>query len=61
MFEVTCVVTAVQTGLGLAALIAIADVPHLAFNRRSFVVYFIDHAFDAALMAIMAASVTFFL
>ena len=54
-------VTAVQTGLGLAALIAIADVPHLAFNRRSFVVYFIDHAFDAALMAIMAASVTFFL
>ena len=60
MLQVASVVTAIKTGLGLAALVSIADVPHIAFNRRSFVVYLIDHSFDAALLATMCACITYF-
>ncbi|XP_041370583.1 uncharacterized protein LOC121384313 [Gigantopelta aegis] len=58
--QITCTLSAVKTALGLAALIAIADIPHLAFNRRSFVVFFVDHTFDAALIATMCACIAYF-
>ncbi|XP_067665227.1 uncharacterized protein [Haliotis asinina] len=58
--KVTSVEVALKTGLGLAALMTLADLSHVCFSKRSIVAFIIDRAFDALCLAITSAFIVYF-
>ncbi|XP_046373698.2 uncharacterized protein LOC124147112 isoform X1 [Haliotis rufescens] len=58
--KVTSVQVAVKTGLGLGALMTLANISHLCFARRSLLAFVIDHAYDALCFAITSAAIVYF-
>ncbi|KAK6188355.1 hypothetical protein SNE40_004542 [Patella caerulea] len=59
-FKVDTLTEAASVGFGLACLSILCDISHCTFSQRSMVGFFIDHAYDAVCLVIMAVSIVYF-